>query len=65
MSDITITAGSEKNKFIIKTEIFVIIGYFIVPVETLIARMIGLIKMSYSDIVLLGIIVIAGTFLSL
>jgi serine phosphatase RsbU (regulator of sigma subunit) len=65
MSNITITAGSEKNKFIIKTEIFVIVGYSIVTIETFIARMIGLIKMSYYDIVLLGIIVIAGTSLSL
>ncbi len=65
MSNNILNTRSERNKFIIKTEIFVIIGYFIVTVETMIAKILGLIEMSFSDIILLGIIVIGGTFFCL
>jgi serine phosphatase RsbU (regulator of sigma subunit) len=61
MSNTNIIAGSDRFKFIIQTHILVIIGYFFVTVETFIARMMGLIKMSYLDITILGLIIISST----
>ena len=61
MPDTNIIAGTDRFRFIIKTHILVIVGYFLVTVETFIAKMIGLIKMSFLDITILGLIIISST----
>ncbi len=61
MSNTTIIVGSDRYKLIIKTYTLVTAGYLLVSVETFIARMIGLTRISYLDIAILSLIVIVVT----